>query len=149
MNSLGNLGIRDVSHVTDCLGGLEVDHLTLVAQPAIQELHHGLPQRRIVFSQLCSQSYEQHECGGVLDSSSGTKLLYHLDQGHSIVRAHLIQQTDRVVLRHGRAVHGNLAARGREAKGESGARFLRRGSFLGLALPSANNILGNWQEVVR
>ncbi|KAI6775225.1 hypothetical protein HG530_001983 [Fusarium avenaceum] len=53
-----------------------------------------------------------------------------------------------VVLRHGRVVHGDLAARGGESKGEATGGLVRSSGLLGLALPSSDDILGDWEEMV-
>ncbi|KAI6763517.1 hypothetical protein HG531_012905 [Fusarium graminearum] len=44
MDSLRYLSIGNISHVADGLGSLKVDHFALMSQPAIEKLHHGLPQ---------------------------------------------------------------------------------------------------------
>jgi hypothetical protein len=42
VHGLVDFSIADIAHVTDRLGCLEVDHLALVTEPAIQQLHHRL-----------------------------------------------------------------------------------------------------------
>jgi hypothetical protein len=100
VNCLGRLGIGDIAHVTDSLGRLEVDHLMLVAEPAIQHLHHGFPEALVLFCQFGRQTHQQDESSRALHHSCSTILLYHLNQRHAVVRAHLIQKTDGMVLSH-------------------------------------------------
>lgn len=45
-------------------------------------------------------------------------------------------------------VHGDLAARGGESKGEATGGLVRSSGLLGLALPSSDDILGDWEEMV-
>lgn len=52
VDCLGCFGIGDVAHVANSLCGLEVDHLMLVTEPAIQHLHHRLPETLVFFGQL-------------------------------------------------------------------------------------------------
>lgn len=90
VDGLGDLGVRNVSHIADSLGCFEIDHLALMPQPTVEQLHHGLPQRRILFGQLCRQANQQHDRGRALDRARSSELLHHLDQGHLIMQPHLI-----------------------------------------------------------
>lgn len=85
VNSVGDLSVSHIPHVADSLGGLEVDHFTLVAEPAVKKLHHGLAQRCVLLSQLSGQPHEHDESSRALDRSRSAKLLDHLDQCHAIV----------------------------------------------------------------
>jgi hypothetical protein len=111
VNSISDLSIGDVPHVTNSLRCLEVDHLALVSEPAIEKLHHGLAEGSVLFRELGSKSDEHDEGSRALDRTSGAELLHHLDQRHTVVRAHLVQKTDGMVLRHCRVVHRDLATR--------------------------------------
>lgn len=148
MNGLVDFGIGDISHVANSLSGFEVNHFALVSQPAVEELHHGLAQTSILLGELCGQTDEHDQRGGALDSTRGAKLLNHLDESHAIVRAHLVEETNGVILSHVGAVDRESAA-GRESKREATTRLARGRSLLSLALPATNNILGDWQQVVR
>lgn len=53
-----------------------------------------------------------------------------------------------MVLGHGRVVGGQLAARGGEPQGEAARGLGGGGSLLCLALPAADDVLGNRKEVV-
>lgn len=149
VDGLGNFVVGDVAHVANSLGGLEVDHFALVSQPAIDQLHHWLAKRHILLGQLGSKSDQQDGGGGVLDRTSGTKLLNHLDESHPVVRSHLVEETNGMVLGHGRVVHGHLSARGRKSQRETAGRLGRGSSLLSLALPASDDILGDGQKVIR
>ena len=145
---LGDLGVGDVPHVADRPGGFEVDHLALVPQPAIQKLHHGSSELRILLGELGSEAHQHDDGGGALHGTGGTELLDHLDQRHPVVHSHLIEQADGVVLAHGRVVHRNSAGGGREAEREAAGRLGASRRFLGLALPPLDDVLGNREEMV-
>ena len=140
---LRRLSVGEVPHVADRLSGLEVDHLALVSQPAVEEVHHRFSKVRVIFRQLGRQPDQKDRCRRTLNHSGGAKLLYHPKQGHPVVRAHLVQETDGMVL--GYVV---WIARGKRAMAQTRsepqtetARGLgRRGSFLGLALPSSDHV---------
>lgn len=63
VDRLRDLCVGDVSHVAYGLGGFEIDHLALMPQPAVQQLHHGFAQGRVIFGELCSQTDEENEGG--------------------------------------------------------------------------------------
>jgi hypothetical protein len=91
MDGLRHLGVGNIPHVTDGLCGLEVDHLALVPQPVVQQLHHGLPEAGVLLGELGGQTDKHDDGGGVLDGSGRAELLHHLDQRHAVVAAHLVE----------------------------------------------------------
>jgi hypothetical protein len=54
----------------------------------------------VLLGQLGSQPDEQNGGSWALDDTSSRVLLHHLDQAHAVARAHLVQQTNGVVLCH-------------------------------------------------
>lgn len=109
VDCLGNLGVRNIPHVADSLGRLEVYHFALMPQPAIQQLHHGFPKVGVLLGKLGGETNKHDNSSRVLDRTRRTKLLDHLDQGHPVVHAHLIKEADGVVLGHGRVVGRDIA----------------------------------------
>jgi hypothetical protein len=85
MDSVSDLSVSHIPHIANSLGSLEVDHLALVSEPAIKELHHWLAKGSILLSQLSGQSHQHDKGSGALDRSGSTELLNHLDQCHAIV----------------------------------------------------------------
>lgn len=100
VNCLGCLGVGDIAHIANSLGGLKVDHLMLVTEPAIQHLHHWFAKTLVLFGQLGGQTYQQNQSSRALNHTRGAVLLHHLDQGHPVVGTHLIEETNRMVLGH-------------------------------------------------
>ena len=100
MNSLGGFGIRDITHFTDSLGSLKVDHLVLVSEPAIKHLHHRFPQSLVLLCQLSRQPHQQYQRRRTLHHPRSSVLLHHLDQSHPVVRTHLVQKTNGMILGH-------------------------------------------------
>lgn len=146
MDRRRNLEIGNISHLADRLCCLKRNHLGLVMQPALKQLVHGLSQSLVVLRDLCRQSDQHHNRGGVLDLASG-ELLHHLHQSHPIVRAHLVKQPNGMILGHSGALRGG---RGRAKSEREPARF-RSGenSLLGLVCPSTDDIAGGGEKVVR
>ena len=108
-----------------------------------------LSQVGVLFSQFGSQPDEQDGSSRALDHASSRVLLHHLDQAHPVARAHLVQQTNGVVLCHVvcAGLQSCLGAAAESAK--ESTRLGPRGGLSCLRLPSANDILGDWEEVVR
>lgn len=107
-----------------------------------------LSQVGVLLSQLSSQPDKQDCSSRALDHASCRVLLHHLDQAHPVSRAHLVQQANGVVLCH--VVCAGLQA-GLGAAAESTKESTRlgpRGGFSSFRLPPADNILGDWEEVV-
>lgn len=52
MDSVAHFRIGQIWQVADSFGGFEVDHLALVAQPLVEELHHWTTKGRVVFGEL-------------------------------------------------------------------------------------------------
>lgn len=100
VDGLANLCIGKIGHVANGLGCLEVNHLALVPQPLIQQLHHWFPQARVVFCKFCRQSHKHDSGGRALDRTSSAVLLHHLHQSHAVVRAHLVEQSNGMILCH-------------------------------------------------
>ena len=108
-----------------------------------------LAQVGVLLSQLSSQPDEQ-DCGGrALDYTSSRVLLHHLDQTHSVARAHLVQQTDGVILCHVVCAGLQSGLRAATETTEESTRLGPRSCLSCLGLPSANDVLGDWEEVVR
>lgn len=145
------LVVGQIANLADGLGSFDVDQLALVAQPAVEQLHHGSTKTGILLDKLGGQT-DQHETGcRALDNSGCTVLLDHLDQSHTVVRAHLVEQTNSMVLSHEVCVCCSQTVRGRgtKAKGEAAGRLCARSSLLSLALPAANNVASNGEQVIR
>lgn len=117
----------------------------------IKQLHHRSSERRIVFGQLRGKADERYAGSRALDHTSCRILLYHLHQRHAIMATHLVEQTDRMVLRHVVGVagcHTAVVCTSAEAERKP-SRGLGRGSgLLSFALPSPHNVASYRKEVI-
>jgi len=147
VDGIQDLGIGNVTHVAYGLGSFEVDHLALMSEPPVEQLHHGLPKHGVLLGKLGGQPNQHDNCSRALDGAGGAECLHHLHQRHPVVHAHLVQEPNGMVLRHGRVVGRHCIAR-RESEREPARGLVGRGRLLRLALPSPDDILCYREEVV-
>jgi len=76
-------------------------------------------------------------------------LLHHLDQAHPVTGAHLVQQSNGVVLCHVVCAGLQRCLRAAAKSTKEASRFGSRGGFGCLRLPSAHDVLGDGEKVVR
>lgn len=108
-----------------------------------------LAQVGILLGQLSGQPDKQDCSSRTLDDASSRVLLHHLDQTHTVARTHLVQQTNGVVLCHVvcAGLQGSLGAATKSTKEATG--LCSRRCLRCLGLPPANDVLGDWEKMVR
>jgi hypothetical protein len=108
-----------------------------------------LSQVWVLLSQLSCQPDQQDSRGRALDDTLGGVLLHHLHQAHPVARSHLVQQANGVVLCHVVCAGLESIVRAAAKSTQEPARLAARRGFCCLGLPSSDDVLCDWEEVVR
>jgi hypothetical protein len=108
-----------------------------------------LSQIWVLLGQLSGQPDQQNSRSRALDDALCRVLLDHLHQAHPVARPHLVQEANGVVLCHVVCARLESIVRAAAKSTQESARLGARRGFCCLGLPSADNVLCDWEEVVR